>query len=206
MNRKFGAHEMMELHEVLTDTIDGINQFLLYRPHVQDHQLLSILDNQMQFMMQEYNSLVSMISTQGGHVNVPQPTMSVQQDFTPSYGLRNPQPEMPQTSAKMLADRDVASGMLGFHKSSALCRMHAALEMADPQIRHSILRGANSCAEQAYELFQYMNQKGYYQVPTLNEQTTQTMTGMYQPVSQMNMQNNQMQMESNQYNNSNMQQ
>lgn len=27
-----GAHELMEVHEVLTNTIDGINQFQLYQP------------------------------------------------------------------------------------------------------------------------------------------------------------------------------
>lgn len=206
MNRKFGAHEMMELHEVLTDTIDGIHQFQLYRPHVQDQQLLNILDNQTQFMMQEYNSLVSMISSQGGQGSVPQRTINVQQNFSPSYGLRHPQPEMPKTSMQMLDDRDVASGMLGYHKASALCRMQATLEIADSQIRHSIMQGANSCAEQAYELFQYMNEKGYYQVPTLADQTTQTMMGMYQPSSQMNMEQHQIQMQPTHTNMNNMQQ
>ena len=206
MNRKFGAHEMMELHEVLTDTIDGINQFQLYRSHVQDDQLLNILDNQTQFMMQEYNSLVSMISSQGGHGSVPQRTLSGQQNFSPSYGMRQPEPEMPKTSMQMLEDRDVASGMLGCHKASALSRMHATLEIADTQIRHSIMQGANSCAEQAYELFQYMNQKGFYQVPTLAEQTTQTMMGMYQPSSPMNMQQNQMVIQPTHMNTNNMHQ
>lgn len=200
MNRKFGAHEMMELHEVLTDTIDGINQFQLYRPHVQDQELLNILENQTRFMSQEYTTLVSMVSSQGMQGSVPQRSSMSQQgfsssmsSFSPTYGLRNPAAETPNTSARMMDDRDVASCMLGFHKASANCRMHAALEIADPHIRNTIVQGAASCADQAYELFQFMNQKGYYQVPTLEQQTTQTMSGMYQPSSQMtvNMDNTQ---------------
>ena len=41
MSANLGAHEVMELHEVLCDAINGINQFELYRPHIQDQQLLS---------------------------------------------------------------------------------------------------------------------------------------------------------------------
>lgn len=36
------------------------------------------------------------------------------------------------------------------------------------------MQGANNCAEQAYEVWQYMNAQGYYHVPTMKEMTTQT--------------------------------
>lgn len=63
MAARYGAHEIMELHEVLTDIIDGINQFQLYRSHAEDSQLRSILDNQVQFMMNEYNEIVQAWAT-----------------------------------------------------------------------------------------------------------------------------------------------
>jgi hypothetical protein len=59
--------------------------------------------------------------------------------------------------------------------------MQAAVECADPELRRMLVKGATNCSEQAYELFQLMNQKGWYQVPTLQPNTTQTMTSMYQP-------------------------
>ncbi|HWI54165.1 MAG TPA: spore coat protein, partial [Desulfobacteria bacterium] len=51
---------------------------------------------------------------------------------------------------------------------------------ADQNLRSMMTNCAVSAINQAYELFQYMNQKGMYQIPTLNEQTTQTMMNTYQ--------------------------
>lgn len=168
----------MEIHEVLTDTVDGINQFQLYRQHVQDPQLRGILDNQLQFMTQEYNNLVQSLSQRGMAQAVP---FRGPKNVSPTYGLNNPGKQAPNMSANEMDDRDVASGMLGCHKASATQRMHAALECADPQLRRVIQQGAMNCSEQAYEVWQYMNSKGYYQVPTMKDMTTQTMLGMYNP-------------------------
>ena len=48
--------------------------------------------------------------------------------------------------------------------------MISSLECADLHIRESLLQGAKNCADQAYEIFQYMNVRGYYQVPKLTVQ------------------------------------
>jgi spore coat protein CotF len=175
MRKHLGAHETIEIHEVLTSSINAINQFQLYRPYIQDRQLRSILDYQTAFMIQEYNNIVGLLANHGmehgrGYID------SVQQNFRPMYGL-----ESPNSSVRGLDDREIASAMLGTHKSSATYRMHATLQCADPQLRRTMMQGANSCAEQAYELFQYMNAKGYYQVPTLQNQTMQTLMDVYQP-------------------------
>jgi spore coat protein CotF len=169
---RFGAHETIEVHEILNGAIDVINRFQLYRPHVQDGELQLMLDRQMQFAISEYNTMVQLLQGKGmGHAVPYQGPKNV----TPVYGLRNPQPYGPQASAQQLDDRDVAVGMLCAHKSSAVHKMTAALECADPNIRRMLQQSAVNCAEQAYEVWQYMNQRGYYQVPTMMDMTTQTM-------------------------------
>lgn len=180
MNQKMGAHEIMEIHEVLTDTIDGINLFRLYRPHVQCRQLTSILNNQIRFLTDEYNRMVQFLQQRSQESAIPeqQPTTGFQQ---PVYGLDNPATQSPNPSVNMLDDRDVASGMLGCSKSSATLRMHAALECADPQIRQIMVQSAVSCSQQAFETFQYMNQRGFYQVPTMQERTMNAIFNTYQP-------------------------
>ncbi|AQS56230.1 MAG: spore coat protein [Novibacillus thermophilus] len=175
MAANYGAHEVMELHEVLTDTIDGINQFQLYRPHITDSELRSILDHQIQFMSQDYNQMVQAINQKGMGQATPYRAPKTQ----PVYGLNNPQPQSPNTDMNEMDDRDVASGMLGCHKASATMRMHAALECADPQLRRMMQQGAINCSEQAYEVWQYMNDKGYYQVPTMKQMTTDTVIQSY---------------------------
>ncbi|GAB7386882.1 spore coat protein [Bacillaceae bacterium] len=181
MAANYGAHEIMELHEVLTDTIDGINQFQLYRPHCQDPELRRILDNQIQFMMNEYNMMVNALNQRGIN-NVP--SYKWFNNASPTYGLHHPSPQSPNASMNQMDDRDVASGMLGCSKASAGLRMHAALECADPELRRMLIQGAVNCAEQAYETWSYMNKKGYYQVPTMKQMTTNTMMGVYQPGAQ----------------------
>lgn len=176
MTAHYGAHEVMELHEVLTDTIDGINQFQLYRPHVSDPELRSILDHQLQFMTQDYNHMVQLINQRGASQATPYRAPKMTQ---PVYGLDHPQPQSPNTSPNEMDDQDVASGMLGCHKASALTRMMGALECADPQLRQMMQQGAVNCSEQAYEIWQYMNEHGYYQVPTMKEMTTNTMISTY---------------------------
>lgn len=178
MAAELGAHEVMELHEVLTDTIDGINQFLLYRPHVQDPQLRTILDNQINFMTQEYNNMVQTVTQHTRGESIPYRRVK---NASPSYGLNNPSPNAPNVSPDEMDDRDVASGMLGCHKASATLRMKASLEFADPTIRRMLQQGAINCSEQAFETWNYMNQKGFYQVPTMKPITTSTMINAFNP-------------------------
>lgn len=172
----------MEIHEVLTDAIDGINQFQLYRPHARDPQLVQMLDRQLQFISNEYNALVNMVQQHGAGQAVP---YRAPKQFQPVYGLDHPAPMAPNTSAQQMDDRDVASGMLGCHKASAWMKMVAALECGNPELRRALQQGAINCAEMAYEVWQYMNDRGYYQVPTMKEITTNTVVNMYQPAAPM---------------------
>lgn len=177
MAASLGAHEVMEVHEILTCAIDAVNQFQLYRPHVKDAQLQQILEHQLQFMTNEYNGMVGMLQQKGMNQPIPYRTMKTM--GSPVYGLRQPAPQSPNQSANELDDRDVASGMLGCHKASASMRMIGALECADPNLRSALQQGAINCSEQAYEVWQYMNEKGYYQVPTLKEVTMNTVLNTY---------------------------
>ncbi|HEX7057849.1 MAG TPA: spore coat protein [Bacilli bacterium] len=182
MAAHLGAHETMELHEVLGCAIDGINLFQLYRQHVTDQQLQQILDHQLQFMTGEYNNLVQTLNQQGGGQAIPYRSPK---NFTPKYGLNKPATQTPNASPREMDDHDIASGMMGFHKSSAIMKMHAALECANPQLRAAMQQGSINCSEQAYEIWQYMNQKGFYQVPTMKEMTTNTVIGTYGQAGQM---------------------
>ncbi len=175
----YGAHEALEVHEILSDAINGINLFELYRPHVQDKQLAKILETQLNFMIQGYNDIVSFLHNTGKNQSQP---YRVQNNFSPKFGLRNPSPENPNMTINQLNDRDIASGMLGQAKAAAVFSTLAALECTDPNLRNIMKNCIKNKVEMAYETFQYMNQKGYYQVPTMQSNTTQTLFNSYQPV------------------------
>ncbi len=55
--------------------------------------------------------------------------------------------------------------------------MRAALEMADPELWQFLTHAAVSDSNMAYEMFHWMNQKGFYQVLVMD----QNMQHMYSP-------------------------
>lgn len=177
MAANLGAHEVMEIHEIMNMAIDGINQFQMLMPLIRDSQLRNICNNQLSFMTQSYNTLLQMLSRQGAETAPPYRSPRANM---PVYGLDQPAQVAPNAHPDQLDDRDISSMMLGHHKAGASMKMHAALECADPTIRRFMQQAAVNCAEQAYEVWQYMNQQGYYQVPTMKQMTTDTMLRTYQ--------------------------
>ena len=181
MAANIGAHEVMELHEVLSDTVNAINTAQLYGEHARDPQLKSIMNKQLEFMTNEYNNLVNAMHQQGFSEAIP---YRADTNFSPTYGLRNPSPQTPNASPTQIDDRDVSSALLSLHKTGASKRMTASLECANPQIRRMLIQGAINCADEAYDVWQFMNSRGYYQVPTMQQNTTNTMINSYQPMGQ----------------------
>jgi len=179
MAANLGAHEVMEMHEILCNTITGINTIQLYNEHCKDPELKNIVQKQLDFMINEYNNLVRAMNQQGAGQAVPYRT---NMNFTPTYGLRNPSPQSPNPSAKQVDDQDVASALLMIHKVSASKRMMGALECSNPELRRMLIQCAVNCADEAYEVWQFMNSRGYYQVPTMQQNTTDTMIQSYQPM------------------------
>ncbi|PGT91628.1 coat protein F [Bacillus sp. AFS040349] len=170
----------MECHEILSCMVNAINQFQLLQPHCQDQYLQNILQNQLSFMTNEYNAVVNALQQKANVGSLPSVKSNI--GATPTYGMnRNSVPESPNASINQLNDKDISSAMLGTHKASAVSKMHAALEFTDSKLREIMIQGSKNCADQAYETWNYMNQRGYYQVPTFDQTTTKALLNSYQP-------------------------
>ncbi|WP_442598967.1 spore coat protein [Neobacillus sp. D3-1R] len=173
-----GAGETLQYHEVLCSSINAINQFQLYQPYCQDPELKNILQNQLNFMVSEYNAMVQALNSKGNSTSLPPANLN--KAFTPSYGMTPSSPEQPNNSMNQMNDRDVASGMRDCSKASAIMRTYAALECSDPQLRNMMAQGARNCIDQAYETWTYMNKNGYYRVPVFDQATMNTLLSTYQ--------------------------
>ncbi len=176
-NHHYGAHEVMELHDVLINTINSINTFHLYLNSVQDPALRQIITYQLQFMTDEYNKMVHFVH------GLAAGNTSAYREHQPVNNGSNPLLKsniQPNALNQPLDDAEIASCVLTIHKAGATMRMHAALECADQQIRHMILQGANNCAHQAYEIWSYMNSRGFYTVPMLQELSNRHLLRRYQ--------------------------
>jgi spore coat protein CotF len=178
----YGAHETMEVHEMLTEKINLIDHFAMYLRDCQNAELRHMIENHLNSAIASYNQLVSYTHDYSA-ANRFQPAYGMP-DVQPQqimYGLRHPAPQAPHLEARF-DDRQIAASVLCMHKSSAKNHMAASLESADPNVRHMLMDASMTCANQAYETFLFMNRQGYYQVPTMDAHTAKTYLHSYQPV------------------------
>jgi spore coat protein CotF len=178
LSMNHGAHEVMDVHEVLSATIGGLNTFIFLRPHVQDQELLNILDRQYAFMLDEYNITAECFKT-GQDPSHPTRSYKMQMGNDTKYGLTPGQPKKPMQSANEMSDDIISGWLLSCHKAGAAGKTAAALESTNPVVRRVLQDSIPNCIEMAYELSLYQNKKGYYQVPQLSQPDMQTMLNMY---------------------------
>jgi spore coat protein CotF len=191
----FGAHETMEVHEILNEKINLINHFSMYAEQAQSGQVRNLVERHLQIAIQHYDQLVAYTHNysaagsagaagagygmNAGNQNNFRTEQVSYQDI--QYGLRQPAQVTPQMKGRF-SDQQILCSVLSFHKNSAKAHMAGALECADPNVRQMLIHGAVSCNDQAYETFMIMNQQGQYQVPTMNDHTAKTFLHTYQPM------------------------
>lgn len=181
----FGAHETMEAHEALNEKINLINHFTLYAGMCEDAELRELIERQLRPLFEAYDRLLAY--THDYRAASGRPPVYTPLPTRPGeirYGLDNPDRMGPQFQGKF-TDAQIASAMLCAHKHSAKVHLAGSLECADPHVREMLLNSAVLCTQQAYETFLYMNRRGMYQVPTLNDHTAKTYLHAYQPMNEM---------------------
>jgi spore coat protein CotF len=183
----YGAHETMEVHEVLNEKINLINHFSFYAQQTQNQQLRQMIQHHLQTATQAYDQLVGYTHNYNAATQQQVYGMPDVQPNQIQYGLNNPSPQIPQMQGS-LNDQQIMMAMLTCHKNSAKNHMAGALECADPNVRQMLVSGAIACANQAYEVFLLMNEQGAYQVPTMQDHTAKTYLHSYQPMQQQTMQ------------------
>ncbi|WP_184405076.1 spore coat protein [Geomicrobium halophilum] len=163
-----GGHEMFDAHEMLTSTINVLDQYMIFRPHVNDQELLSILDRQYDYMTTQYNRMVEALST--GQ----KPSMSIQPYEMPAsnnvtYGMKPSQPKKPSGTLSEVSEEGLSAQMQGLLKSATSMFAMGAPEVTNPVLRRVIADCIPDFIEMAYEVFLYQNRNGYYQVPQLQQ-------------------------------------
>ncbi|MFZ5596773.1 MAG: spore coat protein [Bacillota bacterium] len=176
---KFGMREAVEMYDILGDTACVIDHFSDYISHCQDPALRQILEKQQRHMLEEYNQKMNAVQSHGIDVAGIQ---RVQSEALPQQGMAagvpgvqgNTQFGMQQAVAgqsqyqagrRAMNDRTIARGALLFHKCGANRATAAALESAEPHLRNLMAASARTCMDMAYEIFNYMVQRGFYQTP-----------------------------------------
>jgi spore coat protein CotF len=179
----FGAHETMEVHEVLAEKMNMISHINLYAMQTKNPELKNMIMRHQQEEIRSYDAIVTYTHDYTQFTPIPpNTTVSNVKPDQIQYGLDNPTMLAPETNAS-LNDYEVATAMLLCHKNAAANGVKAALEIADPNLRQMLTNSAMNCVNQAYEVFLFMNQQGLYQVPEMKDHTAKTFLHSYQPSS-----------------------
>ena len=173
-----GGHELFDVKEVLNLMVAGLNLKTILRPHVQDQELLNILDRQYAFALDEYNITVEAFKT-GQDPSHPTSSYKMQLNNDFVFGLKPSEPKKPIQSANEITDEMISGYLLGSAKSSAKAKASAALETTNPVVRRVLADSIPNCIEMAYELSIYQNKHHYYQVPQLDQQSAQEMLNSF---------------------------
>lgn len=178
-----GGHELFDVHEALSGTVGALNQAILLRPHVQDPELLDILDRQYRFTLDEYNITVEAFKT-GQDPSHPtgRYEMKLGNDFI--YGMKPAQPKKPIQSAAEISDEMISGFLLASAKAGASMKTVAATETCNPVVRRVLADSVPNCIEMAYELSIYQNKHHYYQMPQLAQPDMQQLLNSFATVGQ----------------------
>lgn len=183
---RLSTQELTEMHEVLHESVCMIGHYAMYLSHCQDPELRRILERQQRHMIDSYNAKVNVSQSQGIDISgISRPAMAIQTagkpvEGRPEYSVPHVPPGIGGPEAAPLNDRAIATGAALFHKYGAVKSTEAAFVCTDPQLRNFLSTGARSCVEMAFELSQYMNQKGWHSVPTAQQHTTAQTQQTYQ--------------------------
>lgn len=171
----FGAHEFIGMNEALMAKSAKIEMLSYLSHQVTDERLRSMFQRQAQAVADHYHRGISLLRGQGAQG---EPLRGTPQR-TPRVGLQNPQFPAPNMNAQPPSERAIMTTVLNLHKFHGVAWYQFALECTHPQLRTYLVDGALMCDSMAYELFTLMNEKGYYQVPEMDQQVAQTLTNAY---------------------------
>lgn len=176
---QFAAHELLGMQEALLQKTANVEILSFLGQQVQDGRLRGMLEQHARTINDHYVQGVRILQ---GHATTQAVQQTHQQIMSaqPKLGLNNFSIPAPSMDSGAPSDRTVASTALALYKFGAIAWTTLALECINPQLRSFLMDGAAMCDRLAYDMWSYMNQRGYYQVPTLQNTTTQAMVQAYQ--------------------------
>jgi len=181
--RNWATHEFLETNELLRKLTADIEFHAFCAEMAQDQELRGMLQRHVQAMDQTYHQAIQLLQDKGANTAAAQARYSYSRQ-QPHVGFQIPQPiPAPQTAnVTRLSDVTIGTLILNSHKAGSMFGMLWANECADPEVRSFHVMCANNCERMAYEVWQYMNARGFYEVPIMPANDVRMMSQTYQPM------------------------
>ncbi|MCK8488361.1 spore coat protein [Paenibacillus sp. MBLB2552] len=184
MMRNWGAHEFLETNELLRKLTADIELHALFAGMTNDQALRTILQRHIQMMDGAYHQVIRLMQFKGMDVSKTTAAHRLNLQQTPHVGFQQPQSiPAPSVNVQQLSDMTISTILLNSHKAGSAIGMLWAAECVDPDVRSLHVMCANNCQQMAYEMFQFMNERGYYEVPAMPQADVSRMASLYQYVS-----------------------
>lgn len=180
--KNWGAHEFLETNELLRKLTADIELHALFAGMTNDQAFRTMLQRHIQMMDGAYHQAIRLMQYKGVDVS---PSTTAARRFnlqqTPHVGFQHPHSiPAPSLNVQQLSDMTMATLILNSHKTGSAVGMLWAAECVDPDVRALHVMCANNCQQMAYEAFQFMNERGYYEVPAMPQSDVSRMASLYQ--------------------------
>lgn len=165
-----------------------------YIEQAQDPKLKQMLEHHFPKHVEDYNMKVQFLqSNSTPNINEFQPAelSSHLQNYTQVPVNPLPRVEVRTQNVTPHNDREIATGYLLNQKSSAKNYAMGAIESANPELRTFLENAFMNSSHHAYDVWQYMVEKGYYPLSPAPQQEIQNVASVF-PI--LEPQNNQQQM------------
>lgn len=181
MNRNWAAHELLETTELLRKLTADIELHAVCAEMTTDSELRNILQRHIRGMDNTYHQAVNLLQNKGVDVTTNQ-MYRIQHQHQSHVGLQNQHMlPAPNTNARRLNDVTIGTIILNSHKAGSVFGMVWANECVDPDVRALHVMSANNCQQMAYEIWQWMNTRGYYEAPGMPVGTVRSVAQTFQP-------------------------
>jgi Spore coat protein len=153
----------------------SFSQVAFYIKNIQKH---------LPYHIKDYNTKVEYLSrTSGAKTGLPIPQITnIIQNYTNSE--TKPIPVTPRTDVQELNDREIATAYLLTLKRAGREYAWSAMEASNPEIRMFLEDAFKMSSHHAYDVWQWMVQKGYYPLESVPAETLGLLGSMYNIVEQ----------------------
>lgn len=180
---KLAAHELHDLHELTMSCVNSITNMAYMLNHVQDPEFRSILERHFPLHVRDYNMKVEFLNQVEGakHELSALKIHGQLSDFTQSPADTY-LPVQPRISVTEFNDREMATAYLLTLKRAGREYAWSAMEMANPEIRSFCEAAFLMSCSHAYDVWQYMVEKGFYPLEPADNTMIRKIGSVYKTV------------------------
>lgn len=180
---QLAAHEVHDLHELIVSCVNSISNMAMFKNIVKDPELKAMIERHFPAHIQDYNMKVEFISNANGPTqkfNVPD-LNAILRDYTKSPVTSFP-PITPRTNIQQMDDREIATAYLLTLKRAGREYAWSAMEASNPAVRQFLKDAFTMSCNHAYDVWQWMVNKGFYPLEPAPQSTLSTVSSIYHEV------------------------